>query len=170
MVVAKISSKIKNSTLKVKNISGIDLFCGAGGLTLGLYKAGINIRLGIDIDPACEYPYRANNEADFLLESVENLESKDLRNYFRPGEIRLLAGCAPCQTFSKYNQKATSKDKRWWLLLHFSRLVLELSPEIVTMENVPGIEDQNVFKKFVEDLKGASYAVFYEIVRCEEYG
>ena len=89
----------------------------------------IHVRLGVDIDPACEHPYVANNNARFLLKSVEELEASELERHYRKNGIKLLAGCAPCQTFSTYNQKATESDKRWWLLLQFSRLVDELSPD-----------------------------------------
>lgn len=160
----------RNSSSSSSRISAIDLFCGAGGLTNGLEKAGIDVRLGIDIDPACAYPYTTNNKAEFLMKPVEDIGVQELQSAFRANTIRLLAGCAPCQTFSTYNQKASQSDKRWWLLLHFSRLVKELLPELVTMENVPGIIDQSVFKDFVRDLESAKYKVRYEVVSCEEYG
>jgi len=161
----------KTRVLATKHkICAIDLFCGVGGLTLGLQNAGIDVRLGIDIDPACEYPYTANNKAEFLLKSVEDIEADELVDYFDEGNVKLLAGCAPCQTFSKYNQKATSEDERWWLLVHFSDLVRDLAPEIVTMENVPGLQEQDVFKRFVLRLRRNGYDVHYETIKCEEYG
>jgi len=151
-------------------ITAVDLFCGAGGLTKGLANAGIEVRLGIDVDPACEYPYTANNKANFLPKSVEDIEAHEIEDAFQKGCSRLLAGCAPCQTFSMYNQKATSEDRRWWLLRQFSRLILETTPELVTMENVPRLRKQEVFQEFVTALKGAQYHVTHEIVHCEEYG
>lgn len=153
-----------------RNIYAVDLFCGAGGLTHGLERAGIDVRLGVDIDPACEHPFSANNAAKFLLKSVDNLGAADLQRVFRKNGIRLLAGCAPCQTFSTYNQKATPDDKRWWLLLQFARLVKEISPELVTMENVPRLQDQGVFKEFLGTLHEANYHVDIEIVNCKDYG
>lgn len=151
-------------------IAAIDLFCGVGGLTHGLERAGIDVRLGVDIDPACEYPFTANNQARFLLRSVEDLGINDLNQCYNKGEIKLLAGCAPCQTFSTYNQKADESDKRWWLLEHFSRLVSGLTPELVTMENVPGLEDQNVFHLFVSNLRSNGYSVDYKVINCAQYG
>ena len=153
-----------------RKVYAVDLFCGAGGLTYGLEKAGIDVRLGVDIDPACEYPFSANNAAKFLLKSVEDLKAEDLERVFPKNGIRLLAGCAPCQTFSTYNQKATPDDKRWWLLLQFARLVEEISPELVTMENVPRLQDQGVFEEFLGTLQNAKYHVHIDIVNCEEYG
>jgi len=153
-----------------RRIRAVDLFCGVGGLTRGMEDAGIDVRLGIDVDPACEYPYTENNKAKFLKKSVEHVESSEIEKAFRKGCIRLLAGCAPCQTFSTYNQKATSEDKRWWLLRQFSRLVLETGPELVTMENVPRLRSQAVFREFVDALHGAGYHVSHEVVNCVEYG
>lgn len=93
-------------------VYAVDLFCGAGGLTHGLAKAGVDVRLGVDIDPACEYPYIAKHNAKFLLKSVEELEANELARHYRKNGIKLLAGFAPCQTFSTYSQKATESDKR----------------------------------------------------------
>jgi DNA (cytosine-5)-methyltransferase 1 len=153
-----------------RKVYAVDLFCGAGGLTNGLERAGIEVRLGVDVDPACEYPYSANNAAKFLLKSVEELEPRDIEKAFRKNGIRLLAGCAPCQTFSKYNQKATPDDRRWWLLLQFSRLVQEFSPELVTMENVPRLEEQGVFEEFIRTLYNSKYHITHKVVNCEDYG
>ena len=151
-------------------VHAIDLFCGVGGLTHGLEKAGIDVRLGVDTDPACGFPYTANNDAEFLLKSVEYITAEELRSVFPEDGIRLLAGCAPCQTFSTYNQKASQSDTRWWLLLRFSRLVRETSPELVTMENVPRLTNQKVFRDFVDDLEDAGYHVSHRVVNCADYG
>ena len=155
---------------KRSNISAVDLFCGAGGLTKGLSKAGIKVRVGVDVDPACQFPYTENNEAKFLLRSVSDLTGADLNQYYTAGSVRLLAGCAPCQTFSSYNQKASQEDDRWWLLRDFGRLVGEILPEIVTMENVLGLLDHDVFDEFVSSLKGHGYKVSHQPVNCADYG
>lgn len=146
------------------------MFCGVGGLTRGMQDAGIDVRLGIDVDPACEFPYKENSEADFLLKSIEEVAPEEIIGYFPENGIRLLAGCAPCQTFSSYNQKATSKDERWWLLQQFARLIREVEPELVTMENVPLLQKQNVFDDFIITLLRLGYDIEFEIIRCEDYG
>lgn len=156
--------------MPINKINAVDLFCGAGGLTKGLENVGINVGLGIDIDPACEYVYEKNNKARFLLESVENITVSDLKNVYNEESISLLAGCAPCQTFSTYNRKATQSDERWWLLLQFSRLIKESSPKLVTMENVPSLIKQDVFKDFVSSLEKSGYYVNFKIINCSEYG
>jgi DNA (cytosine-5)-methyltransferase 1 len=163
-------SKVVKKENHSRKIYAVDLFCGAGGLTHGLIKSGIDVRLGIDTDPACEYPYKANNQSAFLLKPVEDLTGEEINKFYRKNGIKLLAGCAPCQTFSRYNQKATESDTRWWLLLQFSRLVKEMLPDLITMENVPGLMEQNVFKQFLDDLEKCKYAVNYSIVNCADYG
>ena len=165
---------METSTIKpVKQIYAVDLFCGAGGLTRGLLDAGIKVRAGIDIDPFCEYPYEYNNDAKFLKKSVTDLKPDEIKVFYRKNTLKLLAGCAPCQTFSTYNLKARSKeekDKKWFLLLEFARLVKEIQPELVTMENVPGLETQDVFQEFLTTLQSNGYNVKYQVVACEEYG
>lgn len=163
-------AQAKNGAILGRKVYAVDLFCGAGGLTHGLVRAGVDVRLGVDIDPACEHPYIANNSAKFLLKSVEELDANELERHYRKNGIKLLAGCAPCQTFSTYNQKATESDKRWWLLLQFSRLVADLVPDLVTMENVPRLIEQNVFEEFVTNLEANGYSVAYKVVNCAEYG
>ena len=152
-------------------IRGVDLFCGAGGLTRGLETAGIDIGLGIDVDPACEYPYTTNNSASFRLMSVEDLSAADLHNVFEGAHFKLLTGCAPCQPFSTYSRRWSSpSDERWNLLDHFSRLVREARPHLVTMENVPRLRHEDVFLSFLATLRGEEFEIFYDVVNCADYG
>jgi DNA (cytosine-5)-methyltransferase 1 len=159
-----------NAPRSQRKIYALDVFCGAGGLTHGLESVGIDVRLGIDIDPACRYPYLTNNGASFLQKRVEELTCDEVMEFLPPDGIRLLAGCAPCQTFSTYNQKATPHDDRWWLLRQFSRIAREIRPELVTMENVPRLQYQGVFQEFVSVLKEGQYHVDVRTVDCSDYG
>lgn len=154
-----------------ERIEAIDLFCGAGGLTHGLKKAGITVNLGVDLDPACKYPFEKNNHASCLIQDIGKISSDDLSNSFSgSAEFRLIAGCAPCQTFSTYNQKASSSDSRWWLLREFIRVVRDINPEFVTMENVPGLADHTVFGEFLQFLESNGYSLDYRVLKCVEYG
>lgn len=174
MVIMKIDSenlKNKNVEATAASIRGVDLFCGVGGLTRGLEAAGISVKLGIDIDPACEYPYTANNDAAFLLKSVEDIASAEISDAFNDAPFKLLAGCAPCQPFSTYSQgRSCPSDERWNLLLHFSRLVKETRPHLVTMENVPPLQREDVFADFVAVLEHEGFDVFHAQVNCADYG
>lgn len=157
--------------LKDETIHAVDLFCGVGGLTYGLRQTGIDVRLGVDVDPSCEYPYVANNEASFSLKSVEDMDGLTLRTALQGGSYRLLAGCAPCQPFSTYSLgRDHTSDSRWFLLNHFARLVTETNPDFVTMENVPRLKDQTVFSSFVTQLESLAFHVSYQVVNCADYG
>ena len=152
-------------------IQAIDLFCGVGGLTHGLKKSGIKVKLGVDIDPACKYPYEKNNNASCLIQDIKNVSSIELESYFtKKSGYKLLAGCAPCQTFSSYNQKAASNDNRWWLLREFTRVVKQINPELVTIENVPKVVEHSVFKEFLKVLRKQNYEYDFKALNCFEYG
>lgn len=154
-----------------KKLKAVDLFCGAGGLTRGLENAGIDVAFGVDLDPACEFPYEANNRATFVLKAVEDLSPSDFTDAFKGAEFTLLAGCAPCQPFSTYSQGWSSpEDARWNLLGRFGDLVKQTQPDLVTMENVPRLEKQDVFKDFVSLLLDDGFEVTHRVVNCADYG
>ena len=155
----------------MKAIQAVDLFCGAGGLTRGLKASGVDVRLGVDLDPACEYPFTKNNRTRFLLKAVQDLSPREIRQAWKGARFSLLAGCAPCQPFSRYSQgRPANTDGRWNLLVEFQRLVLETQPTLVTMENVPRLAKQSIFKAFVRALEAAKYHVRFKIVNSAEYG
>lgn len=153
-------------------ISAIDLFCGAGGLTHGLIKSGINVVSGYDVESNCAYAYEANNKgAKFVCDDITNAKGQDLLDSYPEGAIKLLAGCAPCQPFSTYSQgKDASQNKSWPLLYQFSRLIKEINPEIVTMENVHEVTKYDVYHDFVNELESLGYNVSANKVFCPDYG
>lgn len=152
-------------------ISAVDLFCGAGGLTYGLSKSGIKVHAGYDIDSACKYPYEFNNDAAFCLQDVSEITGDELSKWYPDEDVRLLAGCAPCQPFSTYSQgRDVSKDKKWPLLYEFARLIRELQPELVTMENVPDVVKHGVYDDFVSELVSQGYHIWANAVYCPDYG
>ncbi|MRT00661.1 DNA (cytosine-5-)-methyltransferase [Ralstonia pickettii] len=153
-------------------IACIDLFCGAGGLTHGLVQEGLPVVAGIDLDPACEFPYEANNPSRFIERDVKRLTADELNALFGNAKVRVLAGCAPCQPFSTYAQRYESdgKDGKWGLLYHFARLTEETKPDIVTMENVPSVAKHAVFHDFVDALKSLDYKVWFDVVDSSQYG
>jgi DNA (cytosine-5)-methyltransferase 1 len=160
-----------SSRNKKKRISAVDLFCGAGGLTFGLNKAGIDVCVGVDLDKSCKYAYERNNKARFEPRSIADLTGAEVSSWFVPGTVRLLAGCAPCQPFSQHTRgRDTSTEPDWSLLDEFGRLVREVSPELVTMENVTPIQHHEVFTRFVATLKQSGYKVAYGSIFCPDYG
>jgi DNA (cytosine-5)-methyltransferase 1 len=165
-------SIIKSKSRLRKEPCVIDLFCGAGGLTCGLIKSGIKVIAGFDIDESCQYPFEKNNRVKFIKKDIRNLSAYSIKNKFPKNSIKILAGCAPCQPFSKHTQKLRdrNKDDKWGLLYSFYDLVSKVKPHIVTMENVPEIEKETVFIDFVKGLTSLKYFVSWKTVYCPEYG
>lgn len=154
------------------SIVAVDLFCGVGGLTHGLSNAGVKVCLGVDLDPACRFPMEANNEATFLEADVAKLKPSDILTAFGDSKVTLLAGCAPCQPFSSYSQSARrdAPHADWELLSSFSALVLAVRPTLVTMENVPPLRKQKIFKDFVKALLDSGYYVDFAVVDGRNIG
>lgn len=148
----------------------VDLFCGAGGLSYGLKQAGLTVLAGADFDGACKYAFESNCKAEFLHKDIKELKGSDIRPYFKGCDYTVLAGCAPCQPFSTYSQSRKSKDERWKLLEEFQRIVHELSPDVVTMENVAKLAKNSIWSDFEASLQDAGYQTKWDILRCERYG
>lgn len=164
----------KSAEKKTPLIEVVDLFCGIGGLSYGLKSQGLKIKAGYDLDYTCAYAYHHNNDAEFRYEDIRKVTSEEINNTYSKGAIRVLAGCAPCQPFSSYAFKNKNKDpNKYSLLDEFGRLVEEVQPDIVTMENVPQIlkfKLEHVFQRFVETLERNEYNVSYKVVFCPDYG
>lgn len=160
--------------LNIRNIGVIDLFCGIGGLSNGFVKQGFKILAGFDIDETCQYAYEVNNNSKFYYQDVNTISKIQIDELFGKSKIRVLAGCAPCQPFSSYAFKVKDKDvDKYDLLYQFGRLVKEVLPEIVTMENVTQIlkfKQKNVLNDFVDLLKSNGYQVSVNKVYCPDYG
>lgn len=162
-----------------KDVVCVDLFCGAGGLTHGLIDAGVKVVAGVDFDKACEHPYTANHKGiEFHTADVAKLEASTVKEWFGDATVRVLAGCAPCQPFSNYalryqkeeDGNKTEDDERWGLLNHFGRLVEQILPDVVTMENVPTVTKHSVFTDFKNTLERLGYKVWVDVIDCAKYG
>lgn len=152
-------------------LTAIDLFCGAGGLSYGLQRSGVSVAAGVDLDPSCRYPFESNVGAKFLEKDVADISAWHLRRLWRNGDVRILAGCAPCQPFSPHRRGAdTSQEEQWSLLAEFTRLVDESRPEVVTMENVPRMVSSEVFADFTEALQDWDYHVDWQSCHGPKYG
>jgi DNA (cytosine-5)-methyltransferase 1 len=162
---------------KLSKVSAVDLFCGVGGLTYGLSQANVDVRLGVDIDPASQHPFEKNNQSAFLLADVATLSAETITKSFVPGTTTLLAGCAPCQPFSTYSQQAKRVSKKrldrggkddWKLVERFGELIEEVQPDLVTMENVPPLLRAPVYERLLQSLKG--YSIDAQVIDCRTIG
>ncbi|MBD3388734.1 MAG: DNA (cytosine-5-)-methyltransferase [Candidatus Altiarchaeales archaeon] len=155
-------------------LTAVDLFCGVGGISHGFVRQKISVVAGIDSDSSCQYAFEKNNKSKFINKSIEEISSSELKKLYPNGSVKVLIGCAPCQPFSSYTKKKAKKkgkkDPKWHLLNHFSRLVKDVKPDIISMENVPHITRHQVFKDFVSTLEKHKYNVKWDIVFCPDYG
>lgn len=154
-----------------RKVTAIDLFCGAGGLTHGLMQAGISVRAGFDIDENCKYIFENNNKISFIKQDITKTSKKQVQQLLGDSGIRLIAGCAPCQPFSKYTQGQDARQSnKWPMLYEFSRLIKSTKPELVTMENVPQVAKYKVYRDFKKSLEAQGYFVSSSIVFAPNYG
>jgi len=168
------SAKRKTFNRSKSNIKVIDLFCGIGGLTNGLIKAGLDVIAGIDNDITCKYGFEYNNSTRFIHKDILQVTAKDINELFGNDKrtITVLAGCAPCQPFSRYNAGKVTKEQLE-PLGRYAQLIKEILPDIVSMENVSGLADMKkypIFKVFIENLMRCGYNYKYEIVNTSDYG
>lgn len=156
------------------NINAIDLFCGVGGLTYGIQQAGINVVAGFDFEKSCQFAYEKNNNAKFIHKNIKELEDDELLSYYpKDTDVKVLIGCAPCQPFSAYSHRykeSESRKEKMDLLDYFGKQVQIVKPDIVSMENVPQLENEEIFKRFVLLLEDEGYKVSYKIAFAPAYG
>ncbi|MFB8792584.1 MAG: DNA cytosine methyltransferase [Potamolinea sp.] len=156
---------------------GVDLFAGAGGLTLGFEQAGFDVLASVELDPI----HCATHEFNFpfwsiLCRSVVETTAEQIRKQSDIGnrEIDVVFGGPPCQGFSMIGKRDID-DSRNALVFHFIRLVLELKPKFFVMENVRGMALGN-HKKFLLEIisefqsNGYEVAEKYQILNAANYG
>jgi len=164
----------------------VDLFSGAGGLSLGLHRGGFEVVLACDIRPDSIATHRhhfggCSHQCD--LSSPEVLK-EICRSLNACGDIALVAGGPPCQPFSrsirwrKHNEDVIDQhmqlnEGRRELWESFMTVVEEVMPRAFLMENVPDIAltgDQEIFRAIVSRGEAAGYRVHARIVHAWEYG
>lgn len=155
----------------------IDSFCGAGGLGLGLEKAGFDILLSFDIDQTCINTINANTryfhhpaiQADIADMLGGNLRERCNLNR---GELFLLAGGPPCQGFS-VQRRGSDTDVRNGLVLKYGQLIDELFPCYFVMENVSGLggkRGKTILAQLIEQVESIGYTVHVNLLDAQEYG
>jgi len=165
----------------------IDLFCGAGGLSLGFQNAGCRILGGIEINPHAVRTHHKN-----FPDTCLNLPSTDITQIdfnqlnLEPGEIDILIGSPPCQVFSavgigkmRHLGRTPEQDLRSLLYLNFVEFLNYFRPHFFVMENVNTLKNKPIFNQICEDLshgiKGSrseypGYDIEYQILLSADYG
>lgn len=156
-------------------LTSIDLFSGGGGLSEGMRQAGFKIKAAVEIDPVAAETFRANHKESVVIErDIRHVSSIELLKQcgIQQGGLDLLAGCPPCQGFSSLTAKYNRYDERNSLIKEVSRLVKDLMPRAVMIENVPGLmkRGQNYLSDFVQTLESLGYIVNYDVLQVADYG
>lgn len=156
---------------------GVDLFAGAGGMSLGFEQAGFDVAAAVEYDPV----HCATHEFNFpdcaaICRSVADIDGKYIREHSRIGDrpVDVLFGGAPCQGFSMIGKRALD-DPRNSLVHHFVRLVVELKASYFVFENVRGLT-VGAHRKFLEEiiaeLRKNGYKVLedYQVLNASHHG
>lgn len=145
-------------------------------MTEGLINAGFQVIAAVEIDKYASETYRANHDKHGVVlfeEDIRTLKAEKILELLKGEPLHLLAGCPPCQGFSslrRKNKKRSYKDNRNSLILEYLRMVEELQPITIMLENVPGIENYTLFKKVFTRLKKLGYYPTYSVVNVASYG
>lgn len=161
-------SKVRKVTKQ--KIVAVDLFCGAGGLSLGLQASGIEVAAGIDLDPDCRFPFATNIRAPFFEKDIKATTGREIKALFGKENFSLIAACAPCQPFSGYSLGRGKANKDWALLLEVSRLIMEAQPDFITIENVPRLKFEPIWQTFLEHVERAGYKIDWSVLDASKYG
>jgi DNA (cytosine-5)-methyltransferase 1 len=155
----------------------VDLFAGAGGLSLGFEQAGFDVLASVEIDPIHSATHHFNFPASTsICRSVVDLSGAELRDLAGVGDtdIDVVCGGAPCQGFSTIGKRALD-DSRNQLVFHYCRLVAELKPKYAVFENVRGLtqgEHKRFLNEIVETLSDSGYQVLlpYRVLNAADFG
>ncbi len=156
--------------------TAIDLFSGCGGLTTGLKSAGFRVLAAVELDPLAVETYRSNHKGvELAAGDIRKLPVSSLMRKLglQPGELDLLAGCPPCQGFSRMrtlNGTRRARDERNDLVFDFLRFVRVMRPKAVMLENVPGLATDRRLTKLRATLEALGYKVSYDVLDAANYG
>lgn len=153
-------------------IIGVDLFAGAGGLTLGAKLAGIEVVFAVEADPHAADTYAANHpEVRLFRNDIRKLKRIPLS----PWKCQsVLFGGPPCQGFSTSNQRTRNrKNKKNWMFKEFIRLTESWKPDWIVFENVKGIieTDNGRFLKLItRDFEKLGYTISTGFLNAADFG
>ncbi|MEG4346153.1 DNA cytosine methyltransferase [Microcoleus sp. A003_D6] len=135
----KIFIDVESQSISASDYRFVDLFCGAGGMTQGLLQAGFRPVASVEINPIASATHTKNfPDCHHFCDDIKNLNSQKLLAQIGSPEVHLVVGGPPCQGFSVAG-KRDPNDPRNRLFREFVRIVSEIRPWYVVMENVPGI-------------------------------
>lgn len=140
---------------------GVDLFCGAGGMTLGAKLAGINVVFAVESDPHAAETYAANHpEVQLFRKDIRKLRKIPVS---KGVQQTVLFGGPPCQGFSTSNQRTRGRaNQDNWMFKEFIRLARSWQPDWIVFENVKGIleTEQGAFLEMIlADFRKLGYTV-----------
>ncbi len=165
----------------MKNLSrsrptAIDLFCGCGGLSLGLRRAGFKIVAAVDNHDLSVATYGLNHKRTLLIQDdIRSVDARVLMKKlgFESGELDLLAGCPPCQGFSSLrtlNGKRCIDEPMNDLVFEFVRFVQVFRPKSLMIENVPALLDDARLARVESELDDLGYKHDARILNAAEFG
>lgn len=152
---------------------GIDIFAGAGGLSLGAEMAGISIAHAIEKNPSAVKTYKRNHpNTNIICSDIRELEPKELKS--KSKEVFIIMGGPPCQGFSLSNTRSrTMKNPNNSLFEEFLRFVQEIKPTWFLFENVFGFTNMSngAVRRLVEIcFKSLGYKVADQVLWASDYG
>jgi DNA (cytosine-5)-methyltransferase 1 len=159
-----------------RTFAAVDLFSGCGGLSLGLRRAGFSVRAAVEIEEKAQATYRLNHpEVRLYGKDIRKLSVRSVLADLglRVGQLDLLAGCPPCQGFSRLrtrNRETTVVDPRNDLVEDFLRFVRVMKPKTVMLENVPGLERDIRFSNLIETLNRLGYVTLVRVLNAADFG
>lgn len=162
--------------MKTRDFTAIDLFSGCGGLSLGLEQAGFRVAAAVEVAYKAIETYKANHPNVALYDhDIRNLEpSSILRDVgIKPGELDLLAGCPPCQGFSRLRTKNKTNsviDERNDLISDFIRFAKSMMPKCIMLENVPSLTKDKRFELAIHELEALGYHCTTQVLDAANYG
>lgn len=168
------SANAVQSGLSTSRKIAIDLFAGGGGLSQGLKQAGFAVCAAVEIEPHACTTYLANHLDTVLFQrDIRQISGIELLKTSPTGLIDLIAACPPCQGFSSLTAKYRREDVRNELIFEFVRLVKEIRPKTIMMENVPGLSNgkgKAVFNSAMDELRELGYVLAFDVLEVANYG
>ena len=170
------ANKLLNVCQNNETCTNVELFAGAGGLALGLEEAGFENILSNDFDKdSCDTLKLNRPNWNVVCDSVENLAEKDLLKMLniKEGELDLLSGGYPCQSFSYAGKRLGLNDVRGTMFYYYAKILKQLKPKIFLAENVKGLVSHDggkTLQTMINVFEEIGYHVQYKVLNAWDYG